>query len=302
MSEPTSAVAGPVPHPAKGKGTILILLGGMFLSTDGVLIRFLEVSDPWTVLFYRCISFVALALVVIFYRHRGRTVEAFRKTGMNGILLALTLGCGFSAYVFGMMLTTVANVSFIISAGPLCAAVLGWLILRERVAPITCLVIAGAVVGMGLMFSDGMSTGQLTGNLIALLAPITFGLMIVLIRRAGEVDMLPATCMAGVVSGIAGFAFSGSLAVSQQDLLLLLFLGAGQLGLGFMLITVGTRYVPAAEAALLALVESILAPILAWLVVNEIPTPLALVGGIIVLSCVIIQGVVGVFSERRRVQ
>jgi DME family drug/metabolite transporter len=280
-------------------GTMLILLGGAFLSTGGIIIRFLSVTDSWTVLFYRSIGFVTLLLIVIIFRHRSNTLRAFQATGANGMWLAVTLGCGFMSYVFGMMLTTVANVSFIISAGPLCAAVFGWILLRERVTPITCLVIAGAVVGMGLMFADGLSTGRVIGNLVALLLPLSFGLMVVLIRRAGDIDMLPATCMAGVISCVAGLVFSGSLSVSAFDLMLLLVLGILQLGMGFMLITIGTRYVPAAEAALLSLSESILAPVLAWIILVEIPSPLALIGGVIVLSSVAVQGGLGVYRERR---
>lgn len=280
-------------------GTVLILLGGAFLSTGGVLIRFMTVTDSWTVLFYRSLGFVSLLLVVIYFRHGKNTVGAFRAVGTNGLWMALTLGCGFSCYVFGMMLTTVANVSFIISAGPLFAAIFGWFLLRERVSFATGMVIAGAVVGMGLMFADGLSGDRMTGNLVALMLPLTFGLMIVLIRRAGDMDMLPATCMAGAVSGIAGFVFSDSLSVSTADLWLLLALGVVQLGIGFMLITIGTRYIPAAEAALLSLSESILAPVLAWLIIVEVPSTLALIGGVIVLSCVAIQGGLGVFRERQ---
>ena len=280
-------------------GTILILLGGAILSTGGVLIRFLSVTDSWTVLFYRSIGFVCLLLLVITVRHGKNTIGAFRAVGRNGVWMALILGCGFSSYVFSMMLTTVANVSFIISAGPLSAAVFGWFLLRERVSLTTWLVIVGAVTGMGLMFADGLSSGRMTGNLVALLLPLTFGLMVVLIRRAGDMDMLPATCMAGVASGIAGLVFSDSLSVSSSDLALLLGLGVAQLGLGFMFITIGTRCIPAAEAALLSLSESILAPILAWLILVEVPTTLALTGGIIVLSCVATQGGLGVYRERR---
>ncbi len=279
-------------------GTILILLGGAFLSTGGVIIRFIPVNDTWAILFYRSIGFVCLLAIVVVARHGRRTLDAFRATGSNGFWLALILAVGFCSYVFAMTLTTVANVAFIISAGPLSAAVFGWLFLRERVSFTTCVVIAGAVVGMGLMFVDGLSGGHLSGNLVALLLPVTFGLMIVFIRRAGDVDMLPATCMAGVVSGLAGLAFSQSLDISLSSIMLCLVFGMVQLGMGFMLITLGTRYIPAAEAALLSLSESVLAPILAWLIIVEVPTPMALTGGIVVLSCVAIQGGLGVYRER----
>lgn len=279
-------------------GVGLILLGGVALSSGGILIRFVQDADAWAILFYRSVGFIGILLTVILYRHGRKTPQAFRAVGVNGIILGIALGAGFTCYVFSMLMTTVASVSFIISAGPLFAALLGWLVLRERVSPVTWIVIISAAVGMGLMFADGMAGGRLLGTIIALGLPTTFALMVVLIRRAGEVDMLPATCLAGTVGLVAGFVLSDSLAVSTHDLLVMLILGIGQLGMGFMLITLGTRYVPAAEAALLALSESVLAPIWAWLFLTEVPAPLAMAGGLLVLGCVAIQAMAGIQRER----
>jgi len=280
-------------------GVGLILLGGVCLSSGGILIRFVESADAWTILFYRAFGFVGLLLSVIVFRHGRKTPQAFRAIGINGLVLAVTLAGGFTCYVLAMLMTTVASVSFIISSGPLFAAILGWVLLRERVSPITWMVIAGAAVGMGLMFAEGMAGGRMAGTLVAMGIPTTFALMVVLIRRAGDVDMLPATCLAGVVTIFIGLAVSDTLFVTLDDLFLVLFLGIGQLGMGFMLITLGTRYVPAAEAALLALSESILAPIWAWLFLMEIPAPLAMVGGLLVLTCVGLQAMAGIQRERR---
>lgn len=279
-------------------GVGLILLGGVALSSGGILIRYVENADAWTILFYRSLGFIALLLTVIAFRHRGKTPQAFRAIGLNGLIMAIALGGGFTCYVFSMLLTTVASVSFIISAGPLFAALLGWFILRERVSPVTWMVIIGAAVGMGLMFAEGMAGGRMLGTIIALGLPTTFAVMVVLIRRAGDVDMLPATCLAGVVGLIAGLIISDTLVLTTHDLVVILILGIGQLGMGFMLITLGTRYVPAAEAALLALSESVLAPIWAWLFLTEVPAPLAMAGGLLVLTCVAIQAMAGILRER----
>lgn len=284
---------------AYATGVGLILLGGICLSSGGILLRYVQHVDTWAILFYRSIGFVGLLFTVIVYRHGRQTPQAFRATGRNGLYLAATLGGGFSCYVFAMLMTTVASVSFIISAGPLFAAILGWFILRERVSAVTWLVIAGAAVGMGLMFAEGLAGGRLAGTVIAMGIPTTFAVMVVLIRRAGNRDMLPATCLAGVVSLMAGLIISESLAVSLNDLVWIIFIGIGQLGMGFMLITLGTRHVPAAESALLALSESVLAPIWAWLFLMEMPEPLAMGGGVIVLSCVGIQAAMGIQRERR---
>lgn len=113
------------------RGILLVLAGGLCLSSGGVLIRSVEHVDPMVILFYRAIGLIALMLVYTVIRYRSRTVAAFRATGWRGLVMAFSLGCGFAAYVFGMLNTSVANVSFIISSGPLFAAFMGWLFLRE---------------------------------------------------------------------------------------------------------------------------------------------------------------------------
>ncbi|MEQ8666766.1 MAG: DMT family transporter [Rhodospirillales bacterium] len=271
------------------RGIVLILLGGLCLSSGGVIIRSVDHVDPWAILFYRAVGLVALLILFSIWRHRRGTVAAFRSIGWEGGVMALGLGFGFTCYVFGMLMTTIANVSFIISAGPLFAALLGWVILGERVRTSTWLVIAGAATGMGLMFAEGLSLGGMAGNVVALGLPFTFGIMLVMIRRVGDRDMVPATCLGGVIAGIIGFVASDNLSVTVEDLAILLWLGVGQLGAGFLLLTLGAKYLPAAETALLALTESVLAPIWAWLFIAEVPGPLSLIGGLIVLGCVVIE-------------
>ena len=112
---------------------MFIFLGGAFLSSCGILIRNIEHTDPWAILFYRSIGFVALLLSIIVISNRKQTFNAFVKIGKYGVSLAIALSLGFVCYVFAMLLTTVANVAIFISAGPLFTALLSWTFLRERV-------------------------------------------------------------------------------------------------------------------------------------------------------------------------
>ena len=278
------------PQSNRARGIVLVMAGGLCLSSGGVLIRSVEHVDPVAILFYRAIGLIGLMLFYTFWRYGRRTPSAFRAVGIKGLVMAAALGGGFVTYVYAMLNTSVANVSFIISSGPLFAALFGWLILRERVSTATWAVIAGAAVGMGLMFAEGLGTGSMFGNAIAVAMPLSFAIMLVAIRQAGEIDMVPAGCMGGVVAAFIGLVFGGAVAVAPTDLLIMLMLGVGQLGAGFLLITIGAKYLPAAETALLALVESIAAPVWAWLFINELPGPLSLAGGLIVLGCVVVQG------------
>lgn len=280
-------------------GVGLIIVGGVCLSSGGILIRYVQDADAWTILFYRSVAFSSMLFGVVLFRHRLNTPRAFLAVGKNGVILAFALGGGFICYVFAMLLTSVASVAFIISAAPFFAGLLGWLFLRERVQLMTWFLIVGAMLGMALIFADGLVAGNILGTIISLGLPISFAIMLVMIRRAGDIDMLPATCLAGVVAAIIGAIMCDTLTISTSDLILTITLGVGQLGLGFMLITLGVRYVPAAESALLSLSETVLAPIWAWLFLAEIPLPLAIFGGLVVVICVAIQGAVGVWQERR---
>ena len=229
--------------------------------------------------------------------YRTRVVHAFVTTGRPGLIVALSLGLGSACYVFALLLTTVANAVFIISSAPFMTAILGWVVLRERVRPVTWIAMTIALAGIAVMMVNGIQGGRLLGNLVALGPPVSFAIMLVTLRRAGDRDMIPAICLAGFVGAALGFVMADSLVLSRHDLVLCLFLGVVQYTGGFVLITLGARYLPAAEVALLSLAEAVLAPIWVWLGVGEVPTLLTLAGGVIVISAVVAQAASGMRSR-----
>ncbi len=281
-------------------GVMLVLIGGACLSTAGILLRHIEFANGWQILFYRGIAFSITLFMILLIRYRGRTIKAFRKVGVRGICVAVILGLGSCAYVFAMLTTTVANVVFIIGAAPLLTALIGWLFLRERLTPTSVVSMIIAFGGIGLMFADGINAGRWLGNIMALIVVLSFALMLILIRGAKHIDMLPATCMAGLVAAALSFFMANSLTVSTHDLLIAVVLGSVQFTGGFMLITIATRHVPAAEVALFSLTEAVLAPLWVWIGVNEVPSRLTIAGSMIVFVAVVIYCLVAIRNERQR--
>lgn len=279
-------------------GVAMVLTAGLCLSLGGVLLRSLETSDGWLVMFYRSIAFALTLLIVVRFRHGGRVVASFRAIGRPGLLFAVISGGGTICYVFSLLATTVANTMIILSVTPLCTALLAWAVIGERVNRSTWAAIAGAVAGVAVMFSQGFTEASVVGSLFAFGAAMGLAAMIVIIRRAKSVDMLPATCLGGVVAALAALVMSDSLAVSGHDLWLLILMGTVQTGGGFALLTLGARLVPAAQVSLFALTEILLAPIWVWIVVDEIPAAFTLMGGAVVLCAVAGQALVGLAEER----
>jgi len=123
-----------------------------------------------------------------------------------------------------------------------------------------------------------------------------------IIRGRRHVDMLPATCLAGLVTAIIAALVANDLTISNHDLIISLLMGFMQFGIGFLCLTIATRYIMASEVALFALTESILGPIWVWIGVGEQPSILTIFGSGIVLVCVSSYCIVGIRDERQRLK
>lgn len=260
-----------------------------------MILRHVEAADGWQVLFYRSLAFVAVLLLFLMWRHGGGTARAFRVVGRPGLVTALALSPAFILFILALLETTVANVVFLLSLSPFVAALFAWLALGEPVGRSTLAAMALSLVGVGFMFGDGLVAGTLLGNWYAAGACLSYSVSLVAMRKGRAVDMLPAVCLAGVltvgVSGLLAGGFSpGRLSIGLRDLSLAAALGVVQLGFQYILVTTGTRYVPVAEVALVGRLTLVLAPLWVWLAVDEVPGALSLVGGAIILVAVMGHG------------
>ena len=280
------------------RGVLLVLAGGFFLSLAGISLRHVESADGWQILFYRSTSFFVTLSLILALRYRTRTLAAFRAVGVRGIVGAASLGIGSVCYIFAILHTTVANVVFIIGATPLVTALAAWFWLRERVSGTSLAAMLAALGGIALMLTDGLVSGGWIGNLLALGVVATFSVFLMVARGGRDIDMLPATCGAGLVAAAIAWWMAPSLAVGANDLVIGLLLGSIQFTGGFMLLTIGARHVPAAEVALFSLSEAVLAPLWVFIGVGEVPSALSLAGAAVVLAAVVVYSLVGIRMNR----
>jgi drug/metabolite transporter (DMT)-like permease len=156
-----------------------------------------------------------------------------------------------------------------------------------------------SLAGIGLMFVDGLIEGRWAGNVAALGVVASFVVFLLIIRNRRRVDMLPATCLSGLVMGGVAAFFIDSFVISNHDLVIAILMGCLQFGIGFWCFTVASRYILASEVALFALTESILGPIWVWVGVGEEPSLLTLIGSAIVFVSVVSYCIHGIRTERR---
>lgn len=287
MTKPGApAHSPPAQSPRYRFGVLCVLGGALFTSTAGILLRLAEQADGWQLLAYRQVSFVVVLLGSLALVYRRGLLDAFRAVGRPGLVVAVALGTAFCAYVFALRATSVADVVFVLSVSPFAAGLLAWVVLREPIGPRLWLAMLGAFAGVAVMVGGGLGQGALTGQLLALLAVAGYAVTLVAFRSRPRVDMLPAVCLAGALAAVVAVAMAGDLRLGPRDAAIGLALGVVQLGLQYVLVTVGARHVPAAEVALLTRVQAILAPTWVWIGVGEVPSTTTLIGGGIVLAFV----------------
>jgi drug/metabolite transporter (DMT)-like permease len=114
--------------------------------------------------------------------------------------------------------------------------------------------------------------------------------------------MLPTVMLAGILSVVPAFLLVDGFAASGRDLAVLVLMGCVQLGAGCLLMTAASRDLSATELGLLALLEPILGPIWVWVLMDERPSALALIGAAIVLSAVLANEAFAAFRSRSVVE
>ena len=252
-------------------GVLLIVSSTVFLSLSGVIIRALSVDD-WTIVFWRSFFMTLTMFAVLAVTRRGRIAAAFQESGRAGLYTGIMLGLALVLYVFSISRTTVANTLVLIALAPLFAGPLGMVFLKERVRPTAWAAMVIAAVGVALMFVERMGGGELLGNIFAILAAVIYAISIVVMRGSGGVNLIPALCVAGLLSMAITAPNASFFDVPLRDMVILAAMGVGQIGLGLVLFVFGAQRLPPAETALIALVETILAPLWVWLAINEVPS------------------------------
>jgi drug/metabolite transporter (DMT)-like permease len=284
------------------RGMILVLLGSVCASWLGLGVRMTESATAWQILAYRSLGLAVFLLAFIAIRSRGNLIGAFRHAGFAALTGGLGLAAAFSGIIVAIERATVANAMFLLATAPFLAAILGRLVLGERVRDATWLAILCAFAGVTIMVAEGIGFGHLWGNVAGMVAALGFATFIVVLRWGHLTDMLPVNVIGGVIGVIIAVgvctATGDGLAISTHDVILSLAMGVFQLGLAVILFTLGSRTVPAADMSLLGMTEVVLGPFWVWLVVGETAGLLTLIGGALLLAAIAGDALTGI-RERR---
>ena len=270
-------------------GPLLVFFGAFSLSFGGLIIKSFEGATQWQILFWRTVFFLLVISIYLVVTYKKNIFKSFYDSGIPGFFGGLILSFGFCGYVFAMYNTTVANTNFIIQTQTIFLAIFGYFFLKEKISKTTLISIILAISGIILMVGNTLSLGQTIGNLAAFSMPISFAVLILVVRKYPNVDMVPSQFIAGIFALIIGYLMSGKINISYYDIFLGFLAGFFQLGFGFIFITIGAQRTPSAMVGIIMLTEAVFGPLWAWLFINEQPPTIVITGGTIVIIAVLLQ-------------
>ncbi len=290
------------PGPHHRRGIALMIGATLCWSSAGVLVRSQGVTDAWEITFWRSLFMALFLFGVLVVQYRGDFVRRVAATGVAGFVSACLWSVMYVCFIVALSRTTVANTLVVCSISPFMAALFGRIFLSERVPMRTWIAMAAAIGGIVLMFVESLGTEGASGTLIALAIPLAFGVNVVLNRKMhAEVDMVPTVFVSGVLSCLVVLPFALPFDAQGTDFVNLVALGVVQLGMGCVLMVHAARHLSAAEVGLLAELETVFGVLSTWLLVGEVPSRMALIGGVVVILALAINTAFGLWQNRLRV-
>lgn len=268
----------------------LMAAGSTAISFGGLVIRNIEQADGWQLVFYRAIGMLISISIILILRYRRHTIFRIRDIGWPGVFGSFLVATASISFVQSVTHTTVANALFMLCAIPFISAALALLFLKELLPGRTVLTMVIAAVGILVMLGEGLGSGAIFGNAMGLLTAVSFAIYAVIVRWRRDIDMLPVLVLSSsIIIFFGAIVTGGDLDVPVRDIALCLLWGGILSGFANWMFIIASRRLIAAEVTLVMQLEFVLGPIWVWLFIDEVPTQMTLVGGLLVIGAVLIR-------------
>lgn len=279
-------------------GIGLILLGALVISPMGAIVAMFDHAGPMELLVYRCLGVFLFFICLLKASGTKSLLAEIKNARVPGMLAGLSLALALVLSMYSFQHTTVARTLLLFAIAPVFTAVLGWLVIGERLSWVTLCAIALSIFGIYIVvvggndFSSNATTRQLSGDIAALFGSIMFAVFSVSLRAGRTLDMRPAMFLAGGFGIVFGLVLSGitnqEFSADFSEALLMVIAGFFLTGAAFLLFSIGSKSVSAAEFTMVSLSEVFWGSLWAWLIVSQSVSKETAIGAIIFFTAVFI--------------
>lgn len=274
-----------IPENAQAKGRMAALTGGILLSFDPIFVRLSSVGGYETAFLFGLFSALSMFSLIQVTDERG-LVKTMRESGWPAVLSGLIILGSASMFVLSIKHTTVANTMMILSGRPVLTAAAAWIFLKERTTGKLWLAIGGVICGMAVVVSGSLRSGNIHGDLLALLGVTCLALNGALWRHFKAMSRLLVVGLGGLFMAVVMAVPANLSAIPARTWLVMACMGLLSAPLGRVLNAVSSRYIPAAEMATYALISPVLAPLWVFALFREQPPAATALGGTIIMGAI----------------
>ena len=282
-----------------GQGAIFLC--AILWSTSGLFIRLID-WNPMVIAGGR--SFLAAIFLLAIRRFPPGRKRYIPGISLKEVPMLAACGLCYTAtmilFVNANKLTASANAIMMQYTAPVWAALLGWIVLKERLRWEHWCALALVSIGMFLVFSSGLAAGSLPGDIIALISGIAFGANSVVLRAKRDGNTADIMLFSHIVCAIISipFFFLHPPTLTVNNVLCIAYMGIFQVGMASALFAYGIKRVPVVQAMLTAAIEPVLNPIWVLLAIGERPAVSTLAGGGIIIGAVLFSSVLSALRRR----
>ena len=275
-------------------GFFLALAAGLIWSFGAPTIRYMIDAQiyQWHYLFCRGITVATILVIFLLYKEGLSFHHNFKRVGLSGLLGGVGLAFAFIFFIFGMTFTTAATTLFMIGTQPLFSGLFAYIFLREHVRSATVVACVISLLGMFLMAYNDWQAGTLLGWLFGLLCSIGFSVFAVTLRWRPDTPKFTTIIIAGITCSLFSIimiTISGDEYTMPMRNVLLSMLHGSFVAVGLICLSIGARYLPAAEFMLLSLLEVVGGVLWCWMPIfgiNEVPSSVTLIGGATIIFAI----------------
>ena len=241
---------------------LIVLIAGTLWSFGALTVRYIDNAHlvPWQYLFFRGSTIFLLLNVYLFLKEGKSFTQNYKKIGLSGIIGGTSLGVAMMTFIWSITHTSAAVTLLMLASMPFITAIIGYIVLKEKVSSTTFISIVIAAIGIVFMALNSNKMGTLFGLVFGLLSALGFSIFSVSLRWRKETPTFTTVAIAGLFCAVFSFfvllssdanfftTFKNSSLSALHGLLVVS---------GLILYSIGSKNLPAAELTLLSLTEII---------------------------------------------
>lgn len=265
----------------------ITMLGVILMSIESLLIKLTNISGVTYSFYIGILIFISLNIVLL-KEGVEKTLKVYKENFKIIVIAGVLTALANMFFINSIKHTTIANTVIIISSSPLFAMLFAYLFYKEKAKKNIFIASIFIFIGLFIIFSQQLGSGNLYGDTLALLCTMSFSMIFVLMSKEKNVNRFAVIAFAGICITVISSFFIKSFLLDTTSIYILLVAGLLISPFSRIFVLIGTKTLPASEISLLTILETILAPIWAWVFLSEVPAMSTILGGTIILSTLIL--------------